>query len=133
MLIIDELHQALSHTLIKIFDKVHYKYFVGLTGTLNRLDGREEILSQFTKVVDRITMQEAIQNKWLSPYRYYKVLVDVDLTEYNELNQKFNTLFAIFDFDFNLAMKLSTDYKERVKFANKMGYTVKQITGFAMA
>lgn len=39
-LIIDEIHTALAATLISIFNKVQYRYFLGLTGTLNRLDGR---------------------------------------------------------------------------------------------
>jgi superfamily II DNA or RNA helicase len=61
-LIIDELHAALAATLVSIFDKVTYRYFLGLTGTLNRLDGREEILEKYTKVVDTITMEDAIKN-----------------------------------------------------------------------
>lgn len=61
-LIIDELHTALAATLISIFDKVHYRYFLGLTGTLHRLDGREEILEKYTKVVDTISMEEAVKN-----------------------------------------------------------------------
>ena len=133
LLIIDELHTALAATLISIFDKVHYRYFLGLTGTLHRLDGREEILEKYTKVVDTISMEEAVKNGWLSPYRYYKVYVNVDLTEYDKLNQKFNTLFAMFNFDFNIAMKCATDYKYRLKYAKYTGYDVKQITGFAMA
>lgn len=132
-LIIDELHAALAATLVSIFDKVTYRYFLGLTGTLNRLDGREEILEKYTKVVDTITMEDAIKNNWLSPYRYYKVYVNVDLTEYDKLNQKFNTLFAMFNFDFNVAMKAATDYRYRLKYAKYTGYDVKQITGFAMA
>lgn len=62
MLIIDELHTACSEIFIKIFDIVNYRYFLGLTGTLDRLDGREDLLNMYTKVVDVITTDEAIQN-----------------------------------------------------------------------
>jgi hypothetical protein len=47
-----------------------------------------------------------VENDWLSEYRNYKVNIKVDLTEYNEYNQKFQNLFAIFDHDFKLAMEL---------------------------
>lgn len=132
-LIIDEIHAALAATLVSIFNRVKYRYFLGLTGTLHRLDGREEILEKYTKVVDTITMEDAIKNNWLSPYRYYKVYVNVDLTEYDKLNQKFNTLFAMFGFDFKTAMSAATDWRFRQKYAKQTGYDVKQITGFAMA
>lgn len=132
-LIIDEIHAALAATLVSIFNRVKYRYFLGLTGTLHRLDGREEILEKYTKVVDTITMEDAIKNNWLSPYRYYKVYVNVDLSEYDKLNQKFNTLFAMFGFDFKTAMSAATDWRFRQKYAKQTGYDVKQITGFAMA
>ena len=61
-LIIDEIHAALAATLVSIFNRVKYRYFLGLTGTLHRLDGREEILEKYTKVVDTITMEDAIKN-----------------------------------------------------------------------
>lgn len=134
LLIIDELHTACSEIFIKIFDIVNYRYFLGLTGTLDRLDGREDLLNMYTKVVDVITTDEAIQNNWLSPYRYYKVLLEVDnLNEYLEFNQKFNSLFALFNFDFAVAMRAATDWKFRNQYAVKMGYDKKQLTGFAMA
>ena len=47
---------------MSIFNRVKYRYFLGLTGTLHRLDGREEILEKYTKVVDTITMEDAIKN-----------------------------------------------------------------------
>ena len=59
--------------------------------------------------------------------------VNVDLAEYDKLNQKFNTLFAMFGFDFKTAMSAATDWRFRQKYAKQTGYDVKQITGFAMA
>jgi hypothetical protein len=40
-------------------------------------------------------------------------MLDVDLTEYKEINKKFNNAFAFFGFDFNLAMRLATDVRAR--------------------
>lgn len=52
----------MSEQSIKIFDQVKYDFFLGLTATLERLDGREELLSLYTKVIDVITTEEAIKN-----------------------------------------------------------------------
>ena len=134
LLIIDELHTAVSEQSIKIFELVKYDFFLGLTATLERLDGREELLSLYTKVIDVITTEEAIKNGWLSPFRYYKVLIDVDdIEEYYLLNQKFNSVFAFFNFDFSFAMKCATDWKFRNSYAYKMGYDTKQVLKFAMS
>ena len=133
-LIIDELHTAVSEQSIKIFDQVKYDFFLGLTATLERLDGREELLSLYTKVIDVITTEEAIKNGWLSPFRYYKVLVEVDdMDTYYVMNQKFNSVFAFFNFDFSSAMKCATDWKFRNNYAYKMGYDRKQVLNAAMA
>lgn len=70
------------------------------------MDHHEVWLEKYTFICDRITIQDAVENNWLSEYRNYKVSIKVDLTEYNEYNQKFQNLFAIFDHDFKLAMDL---------------------------
>ena len=134
LLIIDELHTCCSELSIKIFEIVKYKYFLGLTATLERLDGREELLFKYTKVIDIITTEDAIINKWLSPFRYYKVVLDVpDIGDYLTLTQKFNSIFAFFNYDFSTAMKCATDWKFRNKYALKMGYDRKKVLGFAMS
>ena len=53
-----------------------------------------------------VSLKDALENGWVSNYRNYKVLIKVDLTEYNELNSKFQQIFAIFNHDFNLVMEL---------------------------
>lgn len=58
------------------------------------------------QICDTISVKDAVDNNWLSPYRNYKVLINVDLTEYNKYDQKFHQLFSIFDNDFKLAMEL---------------------------
>lgn len=55
-----------------------------LTATLERLDGKEIILKERCPVVDVISFEEATSNGWVAPIKEYLVLLDVDLTEYNE-------------------------------------------------
>lgn len=80
-----------------------------LTATLTRLDGKEVIIKEHAPVCDVISLDEAERNGWVSPVKNYLVLLDVDLTKYKELDKKFNSYFAFFGFDFDIAMKSLTD------------------------
>ena len=106
LFVVDECDTTASPVLINIYHTVKYKYILGLTATWNRLDGKEVLLEPYMQICDIITIQDAINNNWLSPYRNYKVLINVDLTEYYQYDQKFHQLFSIFDNDFKLAMEL---------------------------
>lgn len=83
LLIIDEIHLAPSNTFSKIFECVNYMNILGLTGTLERLDGKEVLIKQYAPVCDTVEIEEAEQNGWVAPHREYLVLLDVDLTDYN--------------------------------------------------
>lgn len=133
LFVIDELHNAASPVYISMFEKVKYRYFLGLTATFERLDGRHKLLEKYTSICDKITIDEAVQNNWLSNYRNYKVLLDADLTQYNEWNQKFQSLFALFDFNFDLAMKCVQNPRTAAIYAKRLGRTQKEIRGFAAA
>ena len=131
LLVIDEVHRVASTSFSQIFNSVTYKMILCLTATIKRLDGKEDIIKKYAPVVDTITLEEAEANGWISPVKNYLVLLDVDLTEYNKLNQKFNAYFAYFNYDFSLAMRLVTNWQERVKWAKKMGLTPKNVTAMA--
>lgn len=107
MLIIDEAHRINAETISNVFNVIKYKIILGLTATFERLDGRHEILSRFAPVVDTITLEEAQLNGWVSKYKDYVVLIDVDdLDVYQKLDAKFNEHFEFFDRDFDLIMKM---------------------------
>ena len=106
ILIIDEAHRYASETFQEIFRKVKYRYILGLTATFERLDGKHEILQKYCPVIDRVTTEEALVNGWLSEFKEYQVLIDVDdIDEYKEYNKEFTEHFEFFNFDFNLARK----------------------------
>ena len=105
MLVVDESHRIVSDTFIKIFDIVDYKLFLGLTATLERLDNKHKLILKKCPIIDTITVEEAIKNKWLSDYKEYKIEIEVsDIDTYNENNKKFYKYFEFFNNDFNLAM-----------------------------
>ena len=105
LLVVDEIHKAAAPTLVKLFDNIKYKVILGLTATFERTDGRDRILAQHAPVVDTITIQEAVQNGWLSKFKEYKVLIEPEnLEQYEKVNREFQEHFSFFDYDFNLAM-----------------------------
>lgn len=131
LLCIDEAHLVVSDQFRTIFDRVSYKMILCLTATLERLDGKEIILKERCPVVDTITLTEAAENGWVSPVKEYLVLLDVDLTEYNDWNRKFIGFFSYMNYDFNLAMRCATNAVTRNKYAKKLGLKPKELAGIA--
>lgn len=105
-LILDEVHRMASNTFYTIFSNRPPKLVLGLSATFSRLDNRHVLLERYCPVVDVILASEAISNKWLSPYKEFKVTIypdDIDV--YRELNATFLNAFSYFNNDFDLAMK----------------------------
>ena len=131
LLVIDEVHTTVSEHMRRIFDCVTYNMILCLTGTLERLDGKEILLQQYAPVCDTITMKEALANGWVSPVREYVVMLDVDLTEYNKLNQAFIGYFSQMNYDFNLSMSCVQNAVTRNKVAKQLGLKPKELAGIA--
>ena len=127
-LILDECHRIPSDSFYSIFDKRTPSAVLGLSATFSRLDGRHQLLEQFCPVCDVITVQEAIKNQWLSPYREYKVLIEPDdLNIYREANREFIDSFSVFDFDFKLAMDCMKNIVSRRYYGKKIGMDAKTL------
>lgn len=105
LLIIDEAHRCASPEFRKVFNNVNYQKLLCLTATIKRLDGLEKIVEHYAPVCDEITMVEALKHGWVSEYQEYKVLLDVDLTEYKKIHTEFLKHFSFFDYDLSLALK----------------------------
>lgn len=132
LLICDEAHRYASDSFSKLFDVIYYKMILCLTGTLERLDGKEELIKTHAPICDAVTRDEAIENGWLADFKNYLVMIDVDLKEYRQWDQVFNQCFSVLNFDFNLGMKLMKDANFRRKYAKqiKMDYNI--LTGVVM-
>jgi len=127
LLIIDEVHTSASDSLREVFNQITYTGLLCLTATLERLDGKEEIIKKFAPVFDEISLEDALLNGWVAQYKQYRVLLNVDLTEYKKHNVKFMSHFAFFDYNFDLAMKCATDGPFRFAYANRAGLNVKDV------
>lgn len=62
ILVIDEIHRAAADTFSLVFEKVNYKLILGLTATLERLDGRHTLIEKYCPIIDTISIEEAMQN-----------------------------------------------------------------------
>ena len=114
------MHLAAADTFKQIFKKVKYSIILCLTATMERLDGKHVLIEKVAPIVDRISIEEAIENKWLAPFKEYKVLLEVDLEEYRKVNKEFIEHFSFFNNDFDLAMSCVTDWKKRNLYRNKL-------------
>lgn len=123
MLVLDEIHKYAASSFKQVFEKVKYKMVLGLTATYERLDGKEELIKKYCPVIDKISLQEALFNNWVSKYKEYLVLIDVDDIEvYKNLNKEFTSHFEFFNFDFDLAMKFigKDGYKYRLAYRDRL-------------
>ena len=122
LLIIDEIHRCGSDNFRKVFT-FKYKYILGLTATLERLDGRHELITKYCPEVDKITTSEAIANGWLAQNVEYKVILNVDdIDVYKRLTAEFNEHFEFFQFDFPTAMSMlgKDGYIKRSEYRDKL-------------
>lgn len=107
VLIIDEAHRVPADTFAEVFKTIKYKFILGLTATFERLDGKHELLNKYCPVIDEISLAEAQFQGWISDYKEYQVILEVDDIEtYKEFNRQFQVDFEFFGYDFNLAMSL---------------------------
>lgn len=130
LFVIDEVHLSASHSNIYMYECVTYKYILGLTATWERLDHGEQRLEPYISVCDTISLEEALSNNWIAQYRNYKVLLNVDLTDYYILNNKFQSVFSVFGHDFKLIMELLKDRNKLRVWAKNSQYDIKVITGY---
>lgn len=99
LLICDEVHTVPTDTRDVILD-IKHKYFLGLSATIERTDGRhQEILDRYP-VFDEVKFDECVKNGWISPYKIYNVPVEMPadlMAEYGKADRQFR----------GIAMKLS--------------------------
>lgn len=94
LLLVDEAHNFGSPRLMKTLNE-GYEYRLALSATLDRHNddlGTEKLYNFFGKKVIKYTLEQAIENKKLTPYKYYPVLVY--LTE-EELDNYSNITYEI--------------------------------------
>lgn len=127
LLILDEVHMYASDVFIQIFEKVKSNFLLGLTGTLTRLDGKQDRILKYMPVIDTITLDDAVRNGWISEHIQYKLEIDVDdIDVYLKHSAKFLHHFAFFGHNFDLAMACIRDRRARIMLASRMHNTTEK-------
>ena len=123
-LVLDECHRFSSDDFRQIFIKVKYRIILGLTATFERLDGKHTVMQKYCPIVDNISFMECLANGWVSDYKEYLVLIDVDnIEEYKAINKEWTEHFEFFQFDFDKAMstvQTNVGWKNKLKLRDEM-------------
>ena len=108
LLILDEIHKFAADEFSHVFKTVKYKLILGLTATIERLDGKHELLKRYCPVVDTVPIEVAKANGWVADYTEYQVIItaeDIDTSKLGEHNVLIN----------------GHQYKLRICTGNKVG------------
>lgn len=140
LLVIDEGHRVAATTFLKTITNCTYTYIMVLTATLERLDGKHEIIKQYAPIVHTLTEEQAIQRGFIVPSAIFNLLIelnDKEKKEYGTIDNLYNQYFKYFGWDFKLAMDSASsmnprwndilkqwDYAPCHKFAMQNGYPV---------
>lgn len=95
MICIDEAHRSVSDTWVKLFDNIKYNKLIWLTATIERADGRHELLLQRFPILDTITLEESLNNGWIDPFEVIKIPVELTEEEsikLNKLNKEYDSV-----------------------------------------
>ena len=123
LLILDEIHKFAANQFSQVFKTIKYKHILGLTATIERLDGKHELLKQYCPVVDTVTIEVAKANGWVSDFTEYQVIITAeDIDNYRQYNKEFVSHFEYFNFDFGLAMSMigQAGLKNRLRYRDEL-------------
>lgn len=129
VLILDEIHKYGGPVFSKVFDAVDYDRVLGLTATMREDDKRDLILDA-APIFDVVTLEEALEEGWVSPFIIYNwgvPLSDKEQREYDAANRQFYKHFNTFNMDWNLAMKCLNDSNARRRRANFLRWEEKRV------
>ena len=88
-IIIDEVHHIAASSYRPVLGKFTPEVLLGLTATPERMDG-EDILKDFCNVIAaEIRLPEALNRKLLSPFQYFALSDNIDLSKISWKNGRY--------------------------------------------
>ena len=81
-IVVDEFHHGMAASYRKALDYFQPRFFLGLTATPERMDGRDVLALCDYNVAYEVRMLEAVDRGWLSPFQYFAVY---DETNYEHI------------------------------------------------
>jgi len=134
LLILDEIQMYKAHEFRKCFSIANYFFVLGLTAHLDKDDPRQEIIDEFAPLCDIVTMEQALDGGWVSPYRIYNLGIELDEAtrkEYNIVSQAYGKCVSFFDHDFSAMMACYTNKPSRERKAREKDMPANEV--FLMA
>ncbi|MFC4321312.1 DEAD/DEAH box helicase family protein [Litchfieldia salsa] len=90
LIIVDEFHHAAADSYQRVLEYFKPKFLLGITATPDRNDNKDVYAICDGNVAYRIDFLEAIQRRWLAPFRYYGVYDDTDYSQITWLGNKYS-------------------------------------------
>lgn len=123
LLVIDECHRASADTFAATFAVVNYKFVLGLTATMSRLDQKHYIVESYAPVFTRLSIAQARQRGWVASFREYWVgltLNEDDREEYDRLQEQYIRFFRVFEMDFDTVKRALVDVQLRESIGRRL-------------
>ncbi|OCA90400.1 DNA helicase [Bacillus sp. FJAT-27225] len=90
LIIVDEFHHAAADSYKKVLEYFKPKFLLGITATPDRHDNKDVYALCDGNVAFRLDFLEAINRKWLSPFKYYGVYDDTDYNQITWLGTRYD-------------------------------------------
>ncbi|MFB5195972.1 DEAD/DEAH box helicase family protein [Neobacillus sp. KR4-4] len=90
LIIIDEFHHAAADSYQRALDYFQPKFLLGITATPDRNDNKDVYAICDGNVAFRLDFLEAIERKWLAPFKYFGVYDDTDYTQITWLGNRYD-------------------------------------------
>ena len=112
ILLPDEIHRYTSEQFGTLFNIVKYDFIFGASATIDMEDDKYSIINERCPIIDKVTLEEAKSNNWVSDFTIYNLAIELSDKEqrtYNKMTNKFSKYFGTFNWDFDLAMRCFTN------------------------
>lgn len=90
LIIVDEFHHAAADSYKRALDYFKPKFLLGITATPDRNDNKDVYALCDGNVAFRLDFLDAIQRKWLAPFKYYGVYDDTDYSQITWLGTRYD-------------------------------------------
>jgi superfamily II DNA or RNA helicase/HKD family nuclease len=90
LIIFDEFHHAAANMYQRALEYFTPKFLLGITATPDRNDNKDVYAICDGNVAFRLDFLDAIERKWLSPFKYYGVYDDTDYSQITWLGTRYN-------------------------------------------
>ena len=96
VLVLDEVHNYATKRLLKQFGMNEFKYMIGLSATIERMDKQHiKLYEMFDYNIFKYTPQEAMDDGVINPFRFFNIGIVMDneaFIEYESITQELNLI-----------------------------------------